>query len=107
MDEETKKEIALEVTRQVLASIKEEIIPAVQESIKATVNGKVDRLTIVVEGLSLNVAGIHTRLHEQDIRIAPAIETIDTFNSGRKFVIWIAAPVAAIGSLVGLARMIF
>ncbi len=91
MDEQTKKEIAEEVTRQVLSSIKQEVIPAVEQSIKVTVNGKIDRLTVAV-------ADIHKRLDEQDIQMAPVIETMATMRSGRKFLIWVMPVLAAVGA---------
>ena len=97
MTEEFHQQIASEVTKQVLESIRTEVIPAVENSIQTTVNGKIDRLTIKIDSL-------HSRLDEQDVAIAPAIETIETIKSGRKFIMWIAPILAAIGSAIAFLK---
>ena len=76
---------------------KQDIIDAVIETITKVVNGKIDRLAV-------SVAGVHTRLDEQDIILEPAIETIATLRSGRKFLLWVLPIVAALGSLITVAR---
>lgn len=79
-------------------SDKQEILDAVTATIKLVVNGKIDKLTVAVDG-------IHERLDAQDIAMAPAIETIETIQSGRKFILWSVAPIAAIGSLIAMIKM--
>jgi hypothetical protein len=97
MSEDLKKEIASEVAKQVLDSIKNEVIPAVEASIQKTVNGKIDRLTVKVDNL-------HSRLDEQDVSMAPAIETLQTIKSGRNFIVWAAPLVAAVGAMIAFFK---
>lgn len=88
MSEENEK-IAKIILHEIVPIIRDEI----KSEIKLVVNGKIDRLTDAV-------GKIHERLDEQDVNMAPAIETIDTIKSGRKFLLWIAPVLAAIGVIV-------
>lgn len=58
----------------------------IKELIVSVVNGKIDRLD----------AKLQTHLDEME----PIAEGWRTVQAGRKFVIWIAAPLAAIGSVI-------
>jgi hypothetical protein len=65
------------------------------DTIKATVNGKIDILT-------KEIIEIKVHLKEQDEAMAPAIETIETLNNGRKFILWICTPVVAVGGMMAV-----
>lgn len=71
----------------------EELIQTVRETIEKSVNGKIDKL-------ATEVRAIHDRLDKQDIAIAPALETIQTFQSGRKFMVWALPIFAFVGAVI-------
>lgn len=75
----------------------DELKVVISQSIKEAVNGKIDKLTI---DLNKGIEELHNRLDEQDQKIAPAIETIQTFQTGRKFVLWALPFFAFFGALV-------
>lgn len=64
----------------------------IAKTIKTTVNGKIDRLTELVEE--------HNRKHEKDMEdIKPIIEAYQGFNTAGNLVKWIAGVGTAIGVL--------
>ena len=80
------------MTPEQLLSLKEELARTVQ----VVVNGKIDNLT-------KEVAHIHSRLNQQDVAMAPAIETINALGSGRKFILWVRPyfiSIAAVGAVI-------
>lgn len=84
------------------AEDKADLIEAVTQTITVVVNGKIDRLKESVESEFLLV---RRHMIEQDEAMAPAIEAMQTLQSGRKFILWGAAPIAAIGSLIALFKL--
>ena len=87
---------------EIIEMITSTLNTVVPEVVTKVVNGKIDRLKQMVEDEFL-AAQKRMALHEE--KMAPAIETIQTLQSGRKAVLWIAAPVAAIGSIMALFKL--
>lgn len=81
----------------------EETIEAIKQTIKETVNGKIDKLTISVNEGRDEIGKLHVRLNEQDVSMKPVLETFKTINSGRKFMVWVA-PFAIVGSFIAWFR---
>lgn len=85
------------MTDEFISTIKE----TVETTIKTTVNGKIDRLTV---DFNRGIEELHNRLDEQDQKIAPAIETIQTLQSGRKFILWAIPVFAFVGGLIAFVQ---
>ena len=92
MDKEAKKEIAQEVTRQVLQSIKVEVIPAVEQSIQKTVNGKIDKL--------------HEKLDRHTETMEPILRAYEGANNAGNFIIWISKILLAVAAIVGTIKLL-
>ena len=60
------------------------------EIIQTTVNGKIDRLSDKFD--------VHAK------EMAPIRQGWETVQNGRRFIIWIAAPLAAIGALISFFK---
>lgn len=75
------------------------ITEAVKATIQEKVNGKIDHLVVEVKA-------IQDRLDAQDIAIAPAIETLNTLQSGRKFILWAIPVFAFVGGLIAFIKKI-
>ena len=50
------------------------------------------------------IHAIHKRLDQQDAAIAPAIETIKTFQNGRQFIVYMIPVFVFIGALVAFIK---
>jgi hypothetical protein len=83
------------MTTEQLQHLKEELNLSIADVVRTTVNGKIDKLTCSVE---TKFEAIHHRLDSQDLAIAPALETIQTFQSGRKFMVWMLPVFAFVGA---------
>jgi uncharacterized phage infection (PIP) family protein YhgE len=87
------------MTPEELNSLKEELRHSVTETVRTVVNGKIDHLVVEVKS-------IQHRLDAQDIAIAPALETINTLQSGRKFILWAIPVFAFVGGLIAFLKKI-
>lgn len=86
MDDKIKKEIADQVTVQVLQSIKMEVIPAVEVSIEKYVNGGIRNLTKKVD--------------DHILKMEPVFEVYDTANRVGNFAQWLSRVFVAVGLIV-------
>ena len=75
----------------------QKLLDGVKDEIKFTVNGKIDRLN---EKFDKHIAE-HDKLAE---KIDPLVDAVRWINSSRKFIIWIGAPVAVIGSTIATLK---
>jgi hypothetical protein len=98
-DDRVKKEIAAEVARQVLETIKLEVIPAVQESIQKTVNGKIDRMQI-------QNSLMEQKLDEHMAYNKPIVDLIEGSIVAKKIVLWITSLILAVGAVVTMIKNI-
>ena len=98
--------ISPEDIKEIAETLKAELVPAVTEQIKATVNGKIEKLTVKVDALAAISSEMQDQLAQQDINMAPAIETIQTLQSGRKFILWAVPVFAAVGAIIALVKRI-
>lgn len=78
IDDETKKEIAYQVSLHLLDSIKSDVIPAVEGSIKTTVNGKIDNLSEKIDN------------HINEMK--PLLDALRVVQSLQKFCKWVGIP---------------
>ena len=77
----------------------DEIKHIIRETIHETVNGKID-------SLALAVAELDRKLEEQKETMAPAIETLETIQNGRKFIVWSIPIFVFIGGLIAFIKRI-
>lgn len=77
----------------------EEALQVIRETIKETVNGKIDRIKELVE--------LHNERHEQDMlevkkhieKVTPIVEAYNGFNTAGNLVKWVAGVGTALGVL--------
>lgn len=81
----------------------EEALQVIRDTIKETVNGKIDRIKDLVE--------LHNKRHEQDMlevkkhieKVTPIVEAYNGFNSAGNLVKWMAG----VGTAIGVLWMMF
>ena len=88
------------MTLEQFQELKTEVKTEIASTVRVVVNGKIDHLTQEVGSLHEKIEGVHHRLDSQDLAIAPALETIRTFQSGRKFMVFMLPVFAFVGAII-------
>ncbi len=78
----------------------QDVIEQIRETIRLTVNGKVDAISSKID--------MHNKAHEEDMRrILPVLEAYENAQKGGRAVMWTAGTVTVLGTAWIVVKQIF
>lgn len=82
----------------------QKLIAKVEETVIKTVNGKIDALKAEMrnahETQTKAIDKLNETLEEHLKKVEPVVDSLDLFRIGRNFLLWLAAPIVAVGIIV-------